>query len=104
MLEPAGHRVLVFPEEVKEMSSGGIILPQDSRMREQNATQVGTVIKLGKTAFKAFDDGEHWCEVGDKVFFARYGGQVVEDPDDGKEYRVLNDDDVVAIIRLKTKK
>jgi len=98
MIKPAGHRVLVFPEEVKEKTDSGIIIPVTTRDREQAAVTRGTVIAIGPTAWKAFDDGNPWCQVGDIVAFARYGGYEVEDPTDGEKYRVLNDEDIVAVI------
>jgi co-chaperonin GroES (HSP10) len=96
-IKPAGHRVLVIPDAVDE-KSGGLFLPMEVRQRMGDAQIFGTVHSMGMTAFKAFDDGEPWCKVGDKVAFAKYGGFIIEDPADKKVYRLLNDEDIVAIV------
>ncbi len=97
MIKPAGHRVLVLPDEVDE-KSGSIYLPAETRARMGDAQIFGTVVEVGATAFKAFDDGHAWCNVGDKVAFAKYGGFIIKDPDDNKLYRLLNDEDICAVI------
>lgn len=95
MITPAGHRVLVKPDPLEEKSKGGILLPNDER--KEKAQIVGTVIAIGKTAWKAFDDGEPWCKVGDKVYFAQYGGYLVRDTETDEEFRLLNDEDICAV-------
>lgn len=99
MLEPAGHRVLVEPDKVDERTAGGLYVPQQVQSNERMAQIFGTVVAVGKNAFKAFDDGHSWCEVGDRVAFAKYGGFVIEDPEDKKLYRLLNDEDICAVVR-----
>jgi len=95
-IEPAGHRVLVLPEEVKEKTDGGIYLPQQAKDREQAAVIVGTLVAVGPQAWDGFGDGKPWAGVGDDVIFAKYGGAVVKGID-GKEYRILNDEDIVGV-------
>lgn len=97
MIKPAGHRVLVIPEEVDE-KTGSIYLPAETRARMGDAQIFGKVVAVGATAFKAFDDGDPWCQVGDRVAFAKYGGFIIKDPDDNKLYRLLNDEDICAVI------
>jgi len=92
---PKGHRVLIQAEEVEEQTSGGIILTTEMTKREQLAEIRGRVIELGSTAYS--DQKEVWCKVGDRVIFAKYSG-ILYDGKDGKEYRVINDLDVVAVI------
>lgn len=96
-INPAGHRVLVLPDEVSE-KQGSIYLPQEARAKMGDAQIFGTVVSVGVNAFKAFDDGIPWCVVGDKVAFAKYGGFVIQDPADKKLYRLLNDEDICAVI------
>jgi chaperonin GroES len=95
--EPCGHRVLISPEVVEEKTAGGIILAQTTKERDQQATMRGTVAAVGVNAWKAFDDGQPWAEVGAKVVFRRYAGEVIKDGD--KEYRVINDEDILSVIR-----
>ena len=99
MLEPAGHRVLVVPEKVAEKTSGGLFLPDAARDAKMQSQIFGTVVAVGKNAFKAFDDGHNWCEVGDLIAFAKYGGFIIQDPETDELYRLLNDEDVCAVVR-----
>lgn len=97
MIEPAGHRVLIKPEVVEEKTAGGIILSAVTKERDQQATMRGTVVKVGANAWKAFDDGSPWAKEGDKVVFRKYAGEVIKEGDE--EYRVVNDEDIIAVIR-----
>ena len=99
MIEPAGHRVLVTPEKVDERTAGGLFLPDQAKDARTQSQIFGTVVAVGKNAFKAFDDGHSWCEVGDKIAFAKYGGFIIEDPETKEQFRLLNDEDVCAVIR-----
>lgn len=106
---PCGHRVLVKPDSLFEVDSrfkkaieAKILLPrQEQFLREEAAVEVGTVLGLGITAFKDFGD-DPWCKVGDKVYFARYSGKRLPDPENvddvTKWILILNDEDVIAIV------
>ena len=96
MIEPSGHRVLIHPETVEEVTAGGIILSATTKERDQQATMRGTIIRVGINAWKAFDDGQPWAHVGDKVVFRKYAGEVIKDGD--IEYRVVNDEDILCVI------
>lgn len=98
MIVPVGHRVLIEVAETSERTKGGLFLPQSVRDAERYAGIFGVVAAIGETAWKAFDGGEPWCKVGDTVAFAKYGGMVIKDPPTGKEFRLVNDEDVIAII------
>lgn len=99
MIEPAGHRVLVKVEEIEEKTAGGIIVPKTTQEQQTQANIFGTVIAVGVNAWKAFDSGEAWAKVGDRVAIAKYGGFVIEDPDTKETFRLLNDEDICAVIR-----
>ena len=99
MIVPAGHRLLVIPDEVQDKTSGGLYLAVETKERQQNQQVQGTVVALGMNCWKAFDDGTPWAQVGDKVFYARNGGWKIKDPDTKQEYVLLNDEDVCAIVR-----
>lgn len=97
-IEPAGHRVIVKPDALEEVTEGGIIIAHGAdKKRKEQAQQTGVIVSVGPTAWKAFDEGEPWAAVGDRVYFAKYGGHIIEDS--GQEYRLLNDEDITAIIR-----
>lgn len=102
MLTPLGHRLLVKPEKIEEVDQtfaaakkAGIFIPEMEQRKEQLAVDRGTVVAIGSTAFKDFG-GEPWCEIGDKVAYARYGGKMLKDPSDGLEYIILNDEDIIC--------
>lgn len=103
-LIPAGHRVLVKPDSVddKEIPSelrqmGFQLADQDNR--RQDAVISGVIVRVGQTAWKGFDDGEPWAEEGDRVFFAKYGGFVIEHPETKEKFRLLNDEDITLVVR-----
>lgn len=98
MLVPVGHRVLVKIDEVEEKTAGGIIITKTTADREQEAGIFGTVIAVGETAWKDFG-GRAWATVGDRVMIAKYGGFIAQEPGTAEKYRILNDEDIVAVIR-----
>lgn len=55
----------------------------------------GQVIEVGAECF----DGHStvWCVAGDRIVFAKYSGLVYLGKD-GKKYRIINDDNVVATL------
>jgi chaperonin GroES len=95
--KPAGHRVLIKPDEIEEVSKGGIVLHTTNKDREADAQISGTLVAVGPNAWKAFDDGVPWAKVGDKVLFAKYGGYPLKIK--GEMYRVMNDEDITAIVQ-----
>jgi co-chaperonin GroES (HSP10) len=104
-IEPAGHRVVVKPDDVAE-KKGSLYLPQTARELERQATMQGTVLAVGPTAWKEFADGQAWAAVGDRVIFARYGGGTYKEEilENGvrtgeREFRLLNDEDIIAVLR-----
>ena len=97
MIKPCSYHVLVRPDVVEERR-GGLYIPKSSQEREQYAQVFGTIVAIGPTAWKGFDDGEPWASVGDRVSFAKYGGFVLEDPETKEHFRLLLDKDIVAIV------
>lgn len=105
MIIPCGHRVLVRQERYDEHDEvfksaklAGLEIVKDRDIRYQASVDKGTIVSIGKTAWKDF--GAEWAQVGDQVFFAKNAGKSVEDPEDKETpYVVLNDEDIVAIVR-----
>lgn len=104
-VEVAGHRVLLKPhfddEKIKDGALAGFQLDVgETFQREKAATVVGEVISVGPMAWKAFDgdnpEWEPWAEVGDVVYFAKYGGKFITIDDE--DYIIINDEDVQAVI------
>jgi co-chaperonin GroES (HSP10) len=95
-IHPKGHRVLILPDPVEEVTQSGIILSVgENRDRERLAQLKGTIVELGNTAW--LDQPSPWANEGDHVIFGKYSGLIYQG-DDGKEYRIINDLDVVAIV------
>lgn len=96
---PTGWRILVMPYQGKAKTDGGIYIPDQIREREQLATVVAYVLKVGPLAYKdpaKFGEEEPWCKQGDWVCIGRYSGSRFKI--DGGEIRIINDDEVIATI------
>ena len=92
-VKPLGDRVLVEPVEEKEVKKGGIIIPDTAKEKPQE----GIVRALGTG--KRDDDGKKVpfeVKVGDRVLVSKYGGTEIKI--DGKDYKLLGSDDLLAIL------
>jgi chaperonin GroES len=99
MIKPAGHRVLVKPDPIEERTESGIYITTDAHKDGVQQRQFfGTLVAVGPTAWKGFDDGTPWAQVGDRVAIAQYGGFVLRAPGSKEEFRLLNDEDICAVI------
>jgi chaperonin GroES len=100
-IQPTEFKVLVHPKEVDEKTTGGIIIPEQSKEREQYAQQEGELIAVSPLAFTyqdwPTDNVTGYPRVGDTVLFAKYSGAKVTGMD-GVEYRLVNDKDIGAVI------
>ena len=94
MIKPLGERVLVEPIAQEETTSFGIVLPDTAKEKPQE----GRVVAVGSG--RLTDKGERVAmEVaeGNSVIFSKYAGTEVKY--DGKEYLILREDDVLAVIQ-----
>ena len=92
-VKPLGDRVLVEQVEEKEVKKGGIIIPDSAKEKPSE----GFIRALGTG--KKDDDGKllpFEVKVGDRVLVSKYGG--TESKIDGKEYKIFNADDLIAVI------
>ena len=92
-LKPLGDRILVEPVEEKETKKGGIIIPETAKEKPQE----GIVVALGTG--KLDDDGKRVpfeVKKGDRVLVSKYGGTEIKL--DGKEYKILSSEDILAIV------
>ena len=92
-IKPLGDRILVEAVEEKEVKKGGIIIPETAKEKPQEAI----VIALGTG--KTNDDGKKVpfeVKKGDRVLVNKFGGTEIKL--NGKEYKILNSDDVLAVI------
>jgi co-chaperonin GroES (HSP10) len=106
MLIPTTHRIVVkqkqlvdvSPEHKRAKALGLVLAETEDKKRAQAGVDQGTVIAFGPTAFRDFET-ECPISTGDLIAFAKYSGKIVTDPDDNEEYVILNDEDVVAVIK-----
>ncbi len=92
-IKPLGDRVLVEALAAEEVSKSGIIIPDTAKERPSE----GTVVALGPG--RTTDDGERVSpEVtkGDTVLYGKYSGTEVKI--EGKEYLILRESDILAIL------
>jgi len=92
-VKPLGDRVLVEPAEEKEVKKGGIIIPDSAKEKPME----GIVVALGTG--KTDDSGKKVpfeVKKGDRVLVSKYGGTEIKI--DGKEMKILNSDDILAVI------
>ena len=98
-LRPLHDRVIVHRFEEGEQQIGGIIIPDSAKEKPQQ----GTVIAAGNGNVNAA--GKRiplTVKAGDRILFGKYAGQEIKV--DGKEYFIMKEDDVLAVIEGKTTK
>lgn len=99
-IEPLDVRVLVRPDPVEERSKGGIILTPTTLEQEKYATVRATLVATGANAFAEASANPMFDspQPGNRVMIAKFGGVNVKGAD-GEEYRIMNDVDVVAVLK-----
>jgi chaperonin GroES len=93
-IKPLQDRILVKRLEEKEVKKGGIIIPDTAKEKPQE----GEVVAVGPG--KITDDGKLQpmsVKVGDKILFAKYGGNEVKLGDE--EYLIMHESDVLGILQ-----
>src|SRR5436190_23360606 len=91
-LRPLSTKIVVEPSEGEDITSGGILLPDSAKKKPSE----GKVIAVGSG--RVLDDGSVRAlgvEVGQTVIYSKYGGTEIKL--DGKEYTILDEDQVYAI-------
>jgi chaperonin GroES len=92
-VKPLGDRVLVESAEEKEVKKGGIIIPDSAKEKPMEA-----IVRALGTG-KVDDDGKKVpfeVKVNDRILISKYGGTEIKI--DGKEYKILSSDDILAVI------
>jgi len=93
-IQPLADRIMVKVLDAKDVTKGGIILPDTAKEKPQEAE----VVAVGKG--KVSDEGKVIApevKAGDKILFGKYSG--TEITVDGKEYLILKEEDILAIIK-----
>jgi|SRR5579863_612273 len=62
LTEPLPHLVLLQIRRAKNVTAGGIALPEEVQQAEAGNTQVAKVIAIGRNCFKHPDSGKDWPE------------------------------------------
>ncbi len=92
-LKPLRDCVVVKPQDEEESrTASGLGIPDTAKEKPQ----LGEVLAVGPGEFK---DGERVpvdVNVGDVVFYSKYGGTEVKQ--DGEDYLILSSRDVLAIL------
>ena len=92
-VKPLGDRILVEAVEEKEVKKGGIIIPDTAQEKPMESV----VVALGTG--KVDDNGKKVpfeVKKGDRILVSKYGGTEIKL--NGREYKILNADDVLAIL------
>ena len=92
-VRPLYDRILVKRVEPKEQVRGGIIIPDTAKEKPQE----GKVVAAGNG--KVTEDGKKIpldVKSGDRILFGKYSGSEVKIDD--KEYLILREEDVLAIL------
>lgn len=93
-IQPLGDRVLIEPLEAEEKTSGGIVIPDTAKEKQQK----GKVIAVGKGRIS--EDGKLTpleVKVNDQVLFGRYSGTEVKVGP--SEFLIVKEDDILGIIK-----
>lgn len=90
---PLGDRVIVIPDSGDEITPGGVIIPENARGR----SETGTVVAIGP-GLRNEKSGERLpmqVEVGDEVYFVKYGGTEISH--EGEDMLLLRETDLLAV-------
>jgi len=92
-IRPLADKVLVQRLEAETKTSGGIVLPDTAKEKPQR----GKIVSVGEG--KLLDDGTRrkmQVKKGDMVLFTSYAGTEIKIT--GKEYLIMNELDIMAVI------
>jgi chaperonin GroES len=90
---PLNDKIVVERLEADDKTAGGILLPDTAKEKPKQ----GKVLAVGEG--KQLESGKRAAfqvKVGDRVLFTSYAGNEVNV--DGKEYLVMTEDDVLAVV------
>lgn len=95
-MKPLLARIRLKIENEEKKSAGGIVLVQDDR--QLTGSEYGIVEEIGEFAYSPpIGDGRVPIKVGDRVMIKRYAGTQFFDLDNKVRYRIVQDDDILAV-------
>lgn len=95
-LKPLRDKVVVERSEAEEKTAGGILLPETAKDKPKQ----GVIVAVGTG--RILDSGEQRAlevKKGDRVLFGAYAGSEVKV--DGKEYLIMAESEILAVIEGK---
>ena len=87
-IKPLADRVLILPLDAETKTASGIYIPDSAKEKPQQ----GKVVAVGKGK----KDHDMTVKVGDVVLYGKYSGSELKF--DGKDYLIMREDDILAII------
>jgi co-chaperonin GroES (HSP10) len=97
--EPSGYHILCAIPDMEQKYDSGIIKADVTMHHEEILTTVLFVISLGPDAYRdkeKFPSGP-WCKEGDFIVVRSNSGTRLDIH--GKEFRIINDDTVEAVVQ-----
>lgn len=97
-IRPIEYNVLIYPDPVEQKTKGGIIISDVTKESDEHAQQRGTIVAMSPFAF-TYDNWPMDANppvIGDRVFFARYDGALIDDG--GHKFRLVKDKSIAAVI------
>jgi len=91
-ITPKGYTLLIELDPVNDKE--GFLAKTEQKIEAERLSQTNaTVIAIGPQAWK--EESEPRCQVGDKIIFRLYAGEM-KTGNDGKKYRIIDDQSVYA--------
>ncbi|MES2544912.1 MAG: co-chaperone GroES [Bacteroidota bacterium] len=87
-IKPLSDRVLIEPQAAETKTASGIFIPDTAKEKPQK----GTVVAVGNGT----KDITMTVKVGDSVLYGKYAGTELKL--EGKDYLIMREDDILAII------
>jgi chaperonin GroES len=87
-IQPLSDRVVVEPQAAETKTASGLYIPDSAKEKPQQ----GKVVAVGKGK----KDHEMTVKVGNIVLYGKYAGNELKL--DGKDYLIMREDDILAII------
>jgi chaperonin GroES len=92
-MQPINNNVLVCPNDSKQVTEGGIIIPETSQ-------ETSTIGKVEAVSIELYDDNGYELEpdinVGDTVIFSKFAGTDIEY--EGRMCRMVKVIDIYAVV------
>ena len=93
-LKPIGDKVIIEVLEAQEKTTGGIVLPDVAKEKPQEGKVIavgdGKILPSGKTVPLT-------VKPGDRILFGKYTGSEIKVEEN--EYLIVNEDDILAILK-----